>query len=133
MAAALLKDEDLEQEYRVGSRGLVVLFPEPINPKAEAIMKAGGRTLEGHCSQVFEEEDLQEDTLILTMDKNQKDKILTDYLSAKNIYTLAEFAEENEKIPYPYGKPLKSYGKCYETMEMLIKKLAIKLNNMKED
>ena len=40
MAAELLCHQDLEQEYIIESGGLVVLFPEPVNQKAEAIMKS---------------------------------------------------------------------------------------------
>ena len=41
----MLRHEDLAQEYVIDSRGLVVLFPEPANQKAEAIMKSAQMTL----------------------------------------------------------------------------------------
>ena len=46
MAAELLRHHDLKQEYVINSRGMVVLFPEPANQKAEAIMKSAQMTLE---------------------------------------------------------------------------------------
>lgn len=49
MAAELLCHQDLEQEYIIESGGLVVLFPEPVNQKAEAIMKSAQMTLEIMC------------------------------------------------------------------------------------
>ena len=39
MAAEILRNQPLLQEYEVDSRGMIVLFPEPANQKAEAIMK----------------------------------------------------------------------------------------------
>ena len=38
MAEAILKSKFLLSELEVESRGLVVLFPEPVNQKAEAIL-----------------------------------------------------------------------------------------------
>ncbi len=129
MAAELLRQQDLEQEYAVCSRGLVVLFPEPANQKAEAIMKSWQLSLEGHTSVAFSEEDLQEDTLILTMDENQKWKVVSAYENIKNVYTFNEFIEEDIEIPNPYGQPLTAYGECYEKISILIKKLTYKLNS----
>ncbi len=91
-------------------------------------MKSGQMSLEGHSSIAFSEEDLQEDTLVLTMDENQKWKVISEYENIKNVYTLNEFAEEDTEIPNPYGQPLTAYGECYEIISMLIKKLTYKLN-----
>lgn len=128
MAAELLRSQDLEQEYNIDSRGLVVLFPEPANQKAEAIMKSGQMTLEGHSSIPLSEKDLQEDTLVLTMDESQKWKVVSEYENIKNVYTLNEFTEDSTEVPNPYGQPLTAYGECYEIISMLIKKLTNKLN-----
>lgn len=128
MSAELLRQCTLEQEYIIDSRGLVVLFPEPANQKAEAIMKSGQMTLEGHFSVIFSSDDLQDDTLVLAMDESQKWKIVSEYENIKNVYTLNEFVEDNTEIPNPYGKPLTAYGECYEILRMLINKLTNKLN-----
>ena len=66
MCAELLRHCDLKQEYVIDSRGMVVLFPEPANQKAEAVMKSVQMTLEGHSSLQLDPEEIQEDTLILT-------------------------------------------------------------------
>ncbi|MGC4018783.1 MAG: L-threonylcarbamoyladenylate synthase [Muricomes sp.] len=129
VAAELLRNQDLEQEYVIDSRGLVVLFPEPVNQKAEAIMKCSQKSLEGHTSIAFSEEDLHEDTLVLTMDESQKWKIVSEYDNIKNVYTLNEFTEDDTEIPNPYGQPLTAYGECCEIISMLIKKLTNKLNS----
>ena len=133
MAAELLRHCDLEQEYVINSRGIVVLFPEPANQKAEAIMKSAQMTLENHSSLQFDGENIQEDTLILTIDKNQKEKLLAEYPLLENVYTLNEFIDDDTEIPDPYGKPLTAYGECYEVLGRLIKKLADKLNSLTEE
>ena len=131
MAAELLRAQDLEQEYVIDSKGLIVLFPEPVNQKIEAIMKSAQLSLEKHFSCQLKEEDLQEDTLILTMDINQKKKVLSEFQNTGNVYTLSEFigAGIEEDIPNPYGQPLTSYGECYEKVLKSIKKLTNKLNS----
>ena len=133
MAAELLRQHELRQEYVIDSRGMVVLFPEPANQKAEAIMKSAQMTLEGHISRGINEEDLQEDSLILAIDESQKNKLLAEYGQSENIYTLSEFAGVDTQIPDPYGKPLTAYGECFEILRMLIDKLAQKLDSLVEE
>ena len=135
MAAELLRNKELEQEYVVDCSGLVVLFPEPVNPKAEAIMKSAGMTLEGHVAKQFDSESLQPDTLILTVDESTKKKMISEYENTekeKYLYDLKyilEFAGEGEEIPDPYGKPLTAYGECFEVLKRLIDQLEEKLNS----
>ena len=133
MAAELLRHCDLKQEYVIDSRGIVVLFPEPANQKAEAIMKSAQMTLADHSSLQFGREDIQEDTLVLTIDESQKEKILSEYGPSDNVFTLNEFIGDDTEIPDPYGKPLTAYGECLEVLDKLIKKLADKLNSFMEE
>ncbi len=133
MCAELLRHCDLKQEYVIDSRGMVVLFPEPANQKAEAVMKSVQMTLEGHSSLQLDPEEIQEDTLILTIDQSEKEKILAECGPAENVYTLNEFTGDNTEIPDPYGKPLTAYGECMEVLEKIIKKLADKLNSLMEE
>ena len=133
MAAELLRRQELKQEYVIDSRGTVVLFPEPANQKAEAIMKSAQMTLESHVTRQFDEENLQDDTLVLTIDESQKARLLSEYGQKGNIYTLNEFVGDDIQIPEPYGKPLTAYGECFEVLDRLIGELADKLNSLVED
>lgn len=133
MCAELLRHCDLKQEYVIDSRGMVVLFPEPANQKAEAVMKSAQMTLAGHSSLQLDPEEIQEDTLILTIDQSEKEKILAECGLSDNVYTLNEFTGDNTEIPDPYGKPLTAYGECLEVLERIIKKLADKLNSLMEE
>ena len=133
MAAEILRQYELKQEYVVDSRGLVVLFPGAANQQAGAIMKSARMTLGDHVSRQFGEENLQEDTLILTIDENQKNKILSEYGTGYNVYTLNEFVGDSTEIPDPYGQPLTAYGECFEVLRGLVKKLAEKLDSLVEE
>lgn len=128
MAAELLRNMPLLQEYAIDSRGMIVLFPEPANQKAEAIMKSQQMTLDGHEAKAFTQADLTEDTLVLTMNPNQKWKIVSEYDHVEHVYTLTEFVEDDRTIPSAYGQPLTSYGEVFELLRELIQKLAYKLN-----
>ncbi len=128
MAAELLLHAELTKEYKIGSRGLVVLFPEPANPKAEAIMRSQQMTLEKHEATQLTEEDLDEDTLILTMEDSYKWKIVSDYENVKNVYNLGEFVDDEREVSSAHGQPLVSYGENFELLKELIEKLARKLN-----
>ncbi len=132
MAAEILRNEPLMKEYEVGSRGMVVLFPEPANQKAEAIMRSHQMTLAAHEAAQLTEEDLDEETLILTFEEKQKWKIVTQYEHVKNVFTLNEFIEDDRIVNSAHGQPLVVYGENFELLRELIKKLADKLNKGKQ-
>ena len=128
MAAELLRNESLEQEYLIGSRGMVVLFPEPANQKAEAIMRCHQMTLAEHEAKQLDEEDLDDDTLILTFEEAQKWKIVSDYENVKHVYTLNEYIDDERVVNSAHGQPLNVYGENFELLRELIHKLAGRLN-----
>lgn len=128
MAAELLRNEELIQEYEIVSRGMVVLFPEPANQKAEAIMRSQQMTLEPHEATAFVVEDLEEESLILTLEESLKWKIITEYQNVKHVFTLNEYIEDDREIAVAHGQPLKGYGELFELLQEKIKKLAKKLN-----
>ena len=128
MAAEILRNESLEQEYIIGSRGMVVLFPEPANQKAEAIMRCHQMTLAEHEAKQLDEEDLDDDTLILTFEEAQKWKIVSDYENVKHVYTLNEYIDDDRVVNSSHGQPLNVYGENFELLRELIHKLAERLN-----
>ena len=128
MAAELLRNENLMQEYSIGSRGMVVLFPEPANQKAEAIMRCHQMTLADHEGRQLEESDLDDETLVFTFEESQKWKIISDYENVKHVYTLGEYIEDERVVPSAHGQPLNVYGENFELLRDLIHKLAEKLN-----
>ena len=119
MAAGILSEYTLKHPVTIECRGLVVLFPEPLNQKAEAVMITQ-----------LEDEDFTDDTLVLTMEHSQLEKIFEKYPSAReeNVYVLTELVGDELEILDPYGGSLQSYGLCYETMRKSIIKLVKLLN-----
>jgi len=128
MAAELLRHESLTQEYKIGSRGMVVLFPEPANQKAEAIMRSHQMTLEHHEGTQFSQEDLDDETLVLTLEESQKWKIVADYENVKHVYTLNEYVDDDRVVLSTHGQPLVAYGENFELLRELVHKLAERLN-----
>lgn len=130
MAMGILKDISLKYDVEVLARGLVVAFPEPMNGKAEAVLISNGINLENFTSQQLTDEDITENTLILTMEKRQRKKVLEKFKNTniENVYVLTNFVGDELEILDPYGGPLQAYGLCYETLRKSIKKLVKILN-----
>jgi len=126
----ILNDLSLKQELEVLARGLVVSFPEPMNGKAEAVLISNGITLENFTSKQLSNDDIKENTLVLTMEKKHRDKVLANFENAniENVYVLTDFVGDELEILDPYGGTLQSYGLCYETLRKSIKKLVKILN-----
>ncbi len=128
MAAQVMKEQPLLADLKILSRGLVVLFPAPINPKAEAVLVSHGLTAKDHTSAQLTQEEITPRTLILTMEDNQKEKVWSSYEDASSVFTLAEYAGAKGDLLPLWGEDLPSYGKCLEVIEILVRSLAAKLN-----
>ena len=111
----------------IESRGLVVLFPEPINQKAAAVLISKGYHVDGHEAKPLRQEDIDKDVLILTMEDSQKEKIWMNYENAANVYTLGEFINGERDLAPLFGEDLARYGKCYEILDALINDLVVRL------
>ena len=130
MAMGILQDISLKENVEVLARGLVVSFSEPMNGKAEAVLISNGITLEDFTSKALTNEDITEGTLILTMERKQRDKVLANFKNThiENVYVLTDFVGEELEVLDPYGGSLQSYGLCYESLRKSIKKLVKILN-----
>lgn len=127
LAAAILSKQLGISNITTDSKGLVVLFPEPMNPKTVAIAASRGIDLSGYSSRMLEEDDFGNNVLVLVLDESHKQIVYDDFKEAKNVYTIKEFVNESGSINDPYGGELIDYGKLYEDLEQVIKKLVIKL------
>ena len=127
MAEAIMQELLRLEDILIVSRGIVVLFPEPVNPKAEAILASHSLTMKGHTSEAFSADEFDQRTLILTMAPEQKEKIISEYQKSENLYTLSEFLGTDEEIADPYGGSLADYGACFEQLDRMLVLLAEKL------
>ena len=130
LAAALLKHYLPLERVEIDSRGLAVLFPEPMNPKTVAIAASKGLEI-GRASVQLEAGEFGQDILVLVLDETKKQTVYDDYAEAVNVYTLKEFINEEGSIKNPDGGELADYAKLYDTLQDLIIKLATKLKLQK--
>lgn len=128
MAEAIYKSLDVNSIIKVISRGLIVLFPEPPNAKADIVLNNHNLSLDNHISEGLKEEDIDENTLLLTMTEEQKRKAIEQYDLVDNIYTIKEFVDEIGEVSDPYGGTLVDYEDCYVELARLVKKTVYKLN-----
>lgn len=134
MAAALLRECSLKKDIIIEARGLVVLFPEPLNQKTAAVLISNGINLEGYMSEQLVAEDVDEQTLLLAMEEKDIPQALAIVGEDKQtqVQVLTALVGEELEIMDPYGAPLPSYGLCYESLSKTIKKLAVWLNEQEE-
>ena len=128
MAEAILKSKFLLSELEVESRGLVVLFPEPVNQKAEAILASHGLTMKDHTAKMLEQEDFDERTLILVMEDALKQRIFQEHENVQNTWQLSEYIKEETDVTEPVGGSLADYGACYELLDCMISSLVVVLD-----
>ena len=130
MAAGIMNEFVLKKPVEILARGLVVQFPEPMNQKAEAVLISNGLNTEGFTSKQLDIEEVTENTIILTMESSDRDKVLELYpeINPEHVYVLSEFVGDELEILDPYGGALQNYGLCYESLRMTIKKLVKILN-----
>lgn len=111
------------EPVKVRARGLVVLFQEPVNPKVAEILKSNEAPLEYDCVFQLEQADIDQSDLILTIDSQQKERVLKNYQNVKNIYTLKELAGEDGAVLDPYGKDLIDYEYSYRELHRLLDRI----------
>ena len=126
LAAALLRHCLPLAQVEIDSKGLVVLFPEPMNPKTVAIAASKGIDLNRSSAQL-EPGDFGQDVLVLVLDETKKQRVYDDYTEAVNVYTLKEFINEAGSINNPDGGELSDYARLYDNLYEVIVKLSAKL------
>ena len=128
MAEVLFNSLQSDNSIKAISRGLVVLFPEPSNPKAETVLKSHNLLLENHTATPLTAEDIDENTLVLTMTQSQQLNVLADYSHWENVFTLKGFVDEEGEVTDPYGGDLIDYENFFAELARLVKKTIIKIN-----
>ena len=124
MAETVMKAINKDPEVEVTSRGLVVLFAEPINPKAVAVMRSHQREADREYSEPLTAADVDDDTLVLTMTVKDRERVKELLPGRENGFTLGEFAGTTAEITQPLGGSLAEYGTCYENIDLLVKMAA---------
>lgn len=110
----------------VVSRGLVVLFPEPVNAKAADLVREYGYSIKNFQSEQLTQEDIEESDLILTITEDEKKKLYANFNppEGKQIETIKEFANAPECIiADPYGKDQIIYEHCFLALKYLAERV----------
>lgn len=127
MAEWMFKSILMDKEKEIISRGLVVLFPEPRSMKVTDILMNHSIPCEEQISTEFSAEEVEEDTLIITMNFAEKVKVLEDFGIEKNVYTMYEFVDEEGDIEEPLGGDDSVYEASYVEIKDLLYKIKKKL------
>ena len=133
MAEAVMKAICRNKPIEICSRGLVVLFSEPINPKATAILKGDGLEPSKTGTEELLPGDLTEGTLVLTMTAREKKKAIERLGPFAEVYVLGEFSGQTGEVEEPHGGTLANYGACYEYIDFLVKVAYEKIYNSEEE
>lgn len=120
MADAVYRTKAGERAIPSCSRGLVVLFSEPPNPKVMIALSNHDMMETNYVSTQLEKDDITETTLVLTMTFSEKVKVIEDYGWQDNVYTMAEFAGEGDDLIAPHGGTQEDYEECLETCIKLV-------------
>lgn len=128
MAESIYRGMNVDGALEACSRGLVVLFPEPSNQKAEMVVENHNLSLDNHVATPLSAEDLQGNVLVLCMTFSQKLKVAEEYGLTENLFTIKEFVGEEGDVIDPYGGNMLDYEECFSELSRLIKKSIIKLN-----
>lgn len=130
MAETIYKSLTENESIPAISRGLVVLFSEPVNEKAVSVLENHGLTCAVEFSKELTKEDITENALILTMTDKQKKQAIDKYEIENDIFSIKEFNGEEGGVKDPYGGTLVDYEECYNELLRLIKKTIYKLDEM---
>ncbi|MCR5416050.1 MAG: phosphotyrosine protein phosphatase [Pseudobutyrivibrio sp.] len=125
MATAIFRATPHAEEYTCEARGLIVQFPEPLNQKVDAVLISNGIELKDYSTKKLMDSDFTENTLVITMEETQRQKILTEYSNAteENTQLLNELVGDELEVIDPYGGSIQTYGLCYEVLKVSIEKL----------
>lgn len=128
MAKAIL-DNQLKKSGSAGmevkARGMVVLFPEPVNSKVVQILENNEVPLEFDCVFQLEQSDIDSSDVVIVMDELVKQRIGESYENTDRVYTLKELAGEEGSVLDPYGKELMDYEYCFRELKRLLEKISV--------
>lgn len=119
----LLKKKNVT-EIEIISRGLVVLFSEPVAPLAIAVLTGHGYVVEDFRSSQLTEKDMDEADLILTLTDELAERVHESYASSTTVMSLGVFLDVDASMPDVSGGTIEDYEKCLLILEQLMEAVA---------
>ena len=111
-------------ETELLSRGLVVLFSEPVSPMAVAVLRHHGYEISEFRSSQLTEEDLESADLALTMTKTQAEQVRTNYEAQIACMSVGTFIDMEEEVPEVTEDTPEAFEKCFRSIESLMEAAA---------
>ena len=115
------------QNIEVVSRGLVVLFSEPVAPGAAKILREKGYRIEDFRSSQLTDDDLASADLVLAITKGLAEEIKESFdeaTSCMSIGTFIDTTETEERIPEVTEENQETYQTCFDILEPLMEAVA---------
>lgn len=130
VAEAVLKKilQSKEVDYiEVISRGLVVLFSEPISPKASAVLHEHGCDAMTRRSTELTQEDVDGADLILTITRADHEHVKDHFTSGATCMFLGTFIDMDEELPAVEEDTKETYEACYQATKIAMEAVADRL------
>lgn len=127
MAEWIMKSIVMNKSVEICSRGLVVLFSEPVNQKVMELLGTHSVPCEEQFSRELRVEDIDEHTLVITMTFTEKVKVVEDFKLTEHVYTLREFVGYEDDVMDPYGGDEAAYEALYSELKDLLYKMKKRL------
>jgi len=132
MADGIMRKLAAGRDLAIASRGMVVLFQEPINPMAITVAEKHDITLGHRMTTAFSESDIGDRNLILTMTEKQRNMIYETYENAMNVYTIQEFLGAEGDVEMPLGVEEEYYKEYFNRINLLVRLVAEKIFSEEE-
>ncbi|MBO4627484.1 MAG: hypothetical protein J5645_05875 [Lachnospiraceae bacterium] len=120
------------EPLNVASRGIVVLFEVPCNPKAEEVLTRHGVEMVRKTCLEIRSGDITDSTLVIVLKESDRQKFLARFPYAQ-AFTLAWLAGEDTDVHDPYGGAEADYEQCYEDIDRMIGKAIPAIRDLIED
>ena len=121
---ALLRERLHEQGlegWEVASAGTWAYPGQSAAEYSSLLMAEQGLNIEEHASQIVSDELLQENDLVLCMERGHVEALRAEFSDQREkIYLLTEMSDRNYSVSDPYGGPLESYEDMVEELTMLV-------------
>ena len=130
LAEAILKkifQQKNIENVNVISRGSIVLFSEPISPKASAVLYEHGCEDVSKRSTELTQEDIDNADLILTMSRSDTEHIRDHFEVNTTCMFLGTFIDMEEEIPDVAEDTKEGYEVCYELTKQAMEAAADRL------
>lgn len=114
-------------DIEVKSRGLVVLFSEPVSQMALGILRQNGYDIKEYRSAPLEEEELEASDLVLTMTDAQAEKVRKDYKAQPPCMSVGTFIGLEDEVPDINVETPEDFEKSFHTLESFMEAAADRL------